>query len=318
VHPLHGRIALGEQVWCDTERRIDVPPEERSVGYVFQQYALFPHLSVERNIAFGARQPVDELLDRFRLRHVARARPRDISGGERQRTALARALARRPRVLLLDEPLSALDPHTRADVRDELRALLDELALPTLLVTHDFRDAAALAHRVGVLRDGRILQLDTPAALTVRPSEAFVAAFAGANVLDGTALPGEGGLTRVVLDDGRELRSTDPARGRVSVVIQPWRIALQPSEEATNELAGEVAAVTEVAGRVHLRVGQLAVELAAPASGQLATPPSGHLATARFAPADTRLLPPSSGDVASGQSASGQSASPEDAARAVR
>jgi molybdate transport system ATP-binding protein len=309
IRPQRGRIALGDQVWLDTERNLFLEPEARSVGYVFQQYALFPHLSVEKNVAFGTREPVGELLDRFRLRHVAKARPRDISGGERQRAALARALARRPRVLLLDEPLSALDPHTRSRVRDELRTLLDELDLPTLLVTHDFHDAAALSEHVGVLQEGRVLQLDTPAALTTRPADAFVAEFAGANVLGGEAWAAGDGLTGVTLDDGRELRSIDRATGRVSVVIQPWQITLGPAAEGANQLRGEVSAVTVVGGRVHLRVGQLAVEV--PVSG--APPALGETAVASFAPADTRLLRPN-GHASDGQMAT----SSEDDARAVR
>ena len=122
-----------------------MPPERRSVGLVFQEYALFPHLDVRGNVAFGGRERVDELLERFRISHLAQARPADLSGGERQRVALARALARDPAVLLLDEPLSALDAHTRNVVRGELAELLAELRLPTLVVTHDFDDAAALA-----------------------------------------------------------------------------------------------------------------------------------------------------------------------------
>src|SRR6185312_6424296 len=108
---------------------------------------------------------VDELLERFRISQLAGAKPGDLSGGERQRVALARALARDPHVLLLDEPLSALDAHTKATVRAELRELLRELRLPTLLVTHDFEDAAVLAQRVGVIVDGKLVQIDTPQAL---------------------------------------------------------------------------------------------------------------------------------------------------------
>ena len=137
-------------------------PDERRVGLVFQEYALFPHMSVRQNVAYGGRDRVDEYLERFQISHLAKAHPNELSGGERQRVALARALARNPGVLLFDEPLSALDAHTKVAVRGELQELLHEFGLPTLLVTHDYEDAAALADRVGVIVDGVLRQFATP------------------------------------------------------------------------------------------------------------------------------------------------------------
>ena len=137
-------------------------PEDRRVGLVFQDYALFPHLTVRQNIEYARRHAADEYLDRFRIGHLEDARPGSLSGGERQRVALARALARDPEILLLDEPLSALDAHTKIEVRTELQQLLAELEIPTLLVTHDFEDAAALAGRIGVLVDGELRQTGSP------------------------------------------------------------------------------------------------------------------------------------------------------------
>src|SRR5581483_4796783 len=145
-----------------------LPPERRSVGFVFQDYALFPHLTVRGNVAFGG--PVGDLLERLGIAHLADARPGELSGGERQRVALARALARTPEVLLLDEPLAALDAHTRDTVRAELRATLRTLELPALVVTHDFVDAAALADRVGVLVDGALVQVGRPEELIASPT----------------------------------------------------------------------------------------------------------------------------------------------------
>jgi ABC-type sulfate/molybdate transport systems ATPase subunit len=175
LRPESGRVALDDDVWFDSQTHVDRAPEDRSVGMVFQQYALFPHLSVQKNVEFGGKERSAELLERFGIAHLARARPPQLSGGERQRVALARALARSPKVLLLDEPLSALDPQTRDVVRAELVGHLERLALPTLLVSHDVADAVALADRVGVIRDGRIIQLGTPAELAAAPADAFVA-----------------------------------------------------------------------------------------------------------------------------------------------
>ena len=210
----------------DAAERIDRPPEERRVGFVFQEYALFPHMTVEQNVAYAGRGRAGEVLDRFRIAHLAKARPGELSGGERQRVGLARALARDPDVLLLDEPLSALDTHTRAGVRAELRSILDRLDLPVLLVTHDFQDAAVLADRVGVLVDGRLLQVGSPAELISSPNDAFVASFTGANVLTGQAASGPDGLTMVTLDDGVVLYSVDEAEGPVDVAVYPWEIAI--------------------------------------------------------------------------------------------
>jgi molybdate transport system ATP-binding protein len=175
IRPEGGHVTLADEIWFDRARGIDLPPEERSVGMLFQQYALFPHLSVQRNVEFGGKERAGALMERLGIAHLAGAPPRQLSGGERQRVALARALARDPEVLLLDEPLSALDPHTRDVVREELSGHLEEIALPTLLVAHDVADAIALATRVGVIRDGRIIQLGTPDELAAAPADEFVA-----------------------------------------------------------------------------------------------------------------------------------------------
>jgi molybdate transport system ATP-binding protein len=175
LKPQTGHVTVGDEVWFDAARKIDLPPEDRSVGLVFQHYALFPHMTVERNVEFGGKARAGELMERLGIARLAKARPRQLSGGERQRVALARALAREPEVLLLDEPLSALDPHTRDVVRRELADDLKEFALPTLLVTHDVADALALADRIGVVREGRIVQLGTAAELAANPADEFVA-----------------------------------------------------------------------------------------------------------------------------------------------
>jgi molybdate transport system ATP-binding protein len=256
--PDRGRIALGERVWFDAGAKIDLPPERRSVGLVFQEYALFPHMTVRANVAFGGAARVDELLERLRIGHLAGERPGALSGGERQRVAVARALARDPHVLLLDEPLAALDAHTRGVVRAELQDVLGALALPTLIVTHDFRDAAALAGRIGVIVDGRLRQLGTAAELVAHPADAFVAAFTGGNLLPGRA---DGGV-EVALDAGGVVRATAPASGRVGVAIYPWEVAvgLEAPADGLNGLPGPVHGLAPEGGRVRLRVGEVVVE----------------------------------------------------------
>jgi ABC-type sulfate/molybdate transport systems ATPase subunit len=290
--PERGRIAAGE-TWLDTGSGVNRPPEARAVGLVFQEYALFPHLSVERNVAYGGRARAAELVDAFGLAPVRRERPQRLSGGERQRVALARALARDPRVLLLDEPLAALDAHTRARVRGELREHLHRAALPTLLVTHDYADAAALADRIGVLVDGRIVQLGTPADLVAAPASPFVADFTGGNLLPGRARRGPGGLTEVTLADGTRLVSTDALEGEVGVVVYPWEVALAreaPTDSTQNHVAGPIAGLVPVGNRVRVRVGPLTAEVTA-ASAERLELRTGERVVASFKATGTRLVP---------------------------
>ncbi|HZM18519.1 MAG TPA: ABC transporter ATP-binding protein [Gaiellaceae bacterium] len=293
VRPERGRISLGETAWLDTERGINRPPEERSVGYLFQDYALFPHMSVRKNVAFGGATRVDELLERFGIRHLARERPGGVSGGERQRVALARAVARDPSVLLLDEPLSALDAHTRTNVRAELHELLREVRLPTVIVTHDFEDAAALADRIGVILDGKLLQSGTATELVRNPADPFVASLTGSVLLAGRARPGADGLTEVVLDDGTIVYSAERGSGRVGVVVHPWEITLAreaPTDSARNHLRGPVAALFPDGDRVRVKVGQLTAEITAAAARELELAP-GEVVVASFKATGARLVP---------------------------
>jgi ABC-type sulfate/molybdate transport systems ATPase subunit len=285
--PDRGRIALGPRVWFDAAGGIDVPPERRSVGLVFQEYALFPHMTVRANVGFGGTARVDELLERLRIAHLADERPGGLSGGERQRVALARALARDPRVLLLDEPLSALDAHTRAVVRGELRDVLDALALPALIVTHDFRDASALAERVGVVVEGQLRQEGTPAELVARPADAFVAAFTGANLL-----PGRASGQEVVLDAGPTIHAAGPGSGRVGVAVYPWEVGvgLEAPRDGVNALPGAIHAMSPEGGRVRLRVGDVSVELASGEVERLGLRP-GTMAWATFPVDAARVVP---------------------------
>ena len=282
--PANGSVVVGGSDWTG------LPPERRAVGFVFQDYGLFPHLSIRGNVAFGG--PPGDLLERFGLAHLADARPRELSGGERQRVALARALARRPEVLLLDEPLSSLDPHTRDTVRAELRTTLHDLALPTLVVTHDFVDAAALADRVGVLVDGTLVQVGRPDELIAAPVSSFVARFAGGNVLHGRARR-EGSLTSVELSEREAILSTDDGHGDVAAIVYPWDVTLahtEPVDSAQNHLHATVSSVVPVANRVRVTLGPLTAELSAESATRLAIR-EGDVLVASWKATATRLVP---------------------------
>jgi molybdate transport system ATP-binding protein len=295
LRPAQGVVAVDGETWLDTGSGVDVPPERRRVGYLFQEYALFPHLDVEANVRFGAPRgaAVDVLLERFRIGSLRAARVRELSGGERQRVALARALARHPATLLLDEPLSALDAHTKAAVRAELRELLRELGLPTILVTHDFDDAATLADRVGVIVDGRVVQSDTPDVLVARPRNSFVASLTGASLLHGIARAGPDGLTEIVLDGGGSAWSTDEAVGRVGVAIHAWEIALAraaPDDSALNHVRGAVSSIVPLGNRARVRVGDLVAEISHASLQRLALR-EGDVVVASFKATAARLVP---------------------------
>ena len=305
VHPQNGTVTCGERVWLDTAKHIDLPPDERRCGYVFQDYALFPHLTAWQNVAYGLRGKRRDkrtraiaLLERFGVAHRAEERPRTLSGGERQRVAVARALAVEPEALLLDEPLSALDARTRAASSRELAAVLHEAGVPALLVTHDFQEAALLGDRVGVMDAGRIVQLGTPGDLAAEPASPFVADFTGAVVLTGTAAQAADGLTRVTLDGGGEVTSPERATGPVAVTLYPWDIALAPRGSvdpgsARNHLDVEVVSVTAVGGRVRIGLAApqpLTAELTEPAVRTMQIQP-GQLAVATWKATATRLLP---------------------------
>jgi len=181
--PDRGQVSLDETVYFDSDTGTNFPPQERPFGYVFQDLALFPHMTVLQNILYGAANlPKNEKLDRacemiraFKLTGLEDRHPSEISGGQKQRVALARALIRRPRMLLLDEPFSALDRPLRLEMRRFLTEVRDDFNIPVLLVTHDFEEAVAIADKIIIYEHGKIVQIDSPAGVKSNPANIYVA-----------------------------------------------------------------------------------------------------------------------------------------------
>jgi molybdate transport system ATP-binding protein len=304
--PARGRVACGAETWLDTAAGVDLTPERRGCGYVFQDYALFGHLSAWRNVAYGLRgvprgrrrAEAVALLERFGVAALADERPGRLSGGERQRVALARTLATRPRALLLDEPLAALDARSAAAAGRELAGLLRDLNVPAILVTHDFAEAALLGDEVAVLDAGRIVQRGSAAELASTPASAFVADFTGAVVLRGRARVEADGLVHVALEGGGEVVATAGASGEVAVAVHPWEIELSPAAgapegSARNRLDVEVLSVTTIGNRVRVGLAApqpLAAEVTAASVVRLGLAP-GVRVVASWKAAATRVVP---------------------------
>jgi len=259
-----GRVVLDGRLLeqAGRERRVRVPAERRPVGVVFQDYLLFPHLGAVENVAFGlrsrgmrraeARRVAAIWLERMGLAGVGDARPGTLSGGQQQRVALARALATDPRMLLLDEPLAALDVSIRAEVRRDLRRRLREFDGVNLLVTHDPLEAIALADRLIVIEGGRIVQAGTPAEVTERPRSAYVADLVGVNLLRGRADDGA-----VELAGGGHLGAVGAGSGEVFAVIAPRSVSLwrsRPDGSPRNVWRGRASGLDLLGDRVRVRI----------------------------------------------------------------
>jgi molybdate transport system ATP-binding protein len=257
-----GHVRLDGQVLEDAATGYYVPTERRPIGFVFQDYLLFPHLSVVDNVAFGLRsrgigrrvaaEKAVRWLDRVGLRSYAQAKPAGLSGGQRQRVALARALAPDPRLLLLDEPLAALDVTTRAEVRRDLKRHLASFEGIRLVVTHDPLEAVALADRLIVMENGRLVQTGTPAEVTARPRSQYVADLVGVNLVRGEADHGS-----VRLPGGPVLAAAGAASGEVFAVIHPRAIALyrtRPDGSPRNVWPGRASGIELIGDRVRVRI----------------------------------------------------------------
>lgn len=258
-----GEIRIGEEVLDAGPGGTFVLPEERFAGVLFQDHRLFPHLRVVDNVAFGlvargtvrrtARTTALAWLQRVGLLDRANDFPAALSGGQAQRVALARALAPAPRMLLLDEPLSATDATVRVELRAELRRHLDAFAGPRIVVTHDAVDAFAFANRVAVLEDGRIVQIGTVAEICSRPRSRFVADLVGTNLFRGTAADGT-----LHLDGGGSLVVPPGSEGRVIATVHPRAIALyrsRPDGSPRNVWRAPIVAIESAGDRVRVQVG---------------------------------------------------------------
>jgi molybdate transport system ATP-binding protein len=258
-----GRVVLGGTVLDDPAAGVFVPAEERSVGVVFQDYLLFPHLTVLENVAFGprssgagrarARERARAWLDRLDLGGLEERRPRDLSGGQAQRVALARTLATEPDLLLLDEPLAALDVTTRSGIRRVLAEHLAAFAGPRLLITHDPAEAFLLADEIHVIEDGRVTQTGTAEDIHLRPRTRYAADLGGTNFLRGTASAGE------VDTGGHVLHIADrQIEGPVLITLRPTAISIhmaRPEGSFRNAWATTVARVERLGQRVRLLTG---------------------------------------------------------------
>jgi spermidine/putrescine ABC transporter ATP-binding subunit len=304
VAPSAGTIRIGS---ADVTH---VPPQHRSLGMVFQDYALFPHLTVAENIAFGMverrvaksqiRRRVAELLDLIRLPQSGARFPSQISGGQQQRVALARAVAVEPQVLLMDEPLGALDLKLREAMQIELRNIQQALSITTIYVTHDQAEAMSLSDRIAVINGGRIEQLGTPTAIYARPRTRFVAGFIGKiNFFAAEIIGHDGGFAllrwadRVLRAPAGEVRFDDAER-KVVLAIRPEHLAISRAcvdGDAGNDIEGTVTQIVYSGNLVHafveLPTGETVIAEGRPAEFPLA---AGHAVTLSWHPDDGVII----------------------------
>jgi spermidine/putrescine transport system ATP-binding protein len=263
--PTEGEILIGGQ------DAVGTPPYKRDVNTVFQHYALFPHMSILDNVAYGLKQrglgkaerhaKAHEALELVHLQGRAQRKPRELSGGQQQRVALARALVMEPRVLLLDEPLGALDLKLRKDMQVELKRIQRDVGITFVYVTHDQGEAMSMSDRIAVMSEGRIEQLDAPEAIYDRPASAFVAGFIGEmNVLDGAVRATSGGVATIELSGGTVAARVDHApAGDVVVGIRPEKVRIVSGDAGAgaNRLAATVVTRLQLGSSIQV-VAELA------------------------------------------------------------
>jgi spermidine/putrescine transport system ATP-binding protein len=314
------------QILLDGVDMAQTPPHKRNVNTVFQNYALFPHLSVADNVGFGlrykdvtkqeARKKVSDALELVRLQGLERRRPSQLSGGQQQRVALARALVLNPSVLLLDEPLGALDAKLRKALQIELKALQEEVGITFIYVTHDQEEALTMSDRLAVMSNGRVEQVGTPSEVYEEPSTAYVADFLGvSNLMDADAEGTDGdGRCRIQLGDFELVaaRGDTDARGDVKVVIRPERVRLEESgAKGENHIPGMVERVVYVGSTmqviVHLASGPT-LQAWVQNQGDGLPYAQGHPVTVHLPPDALRVLMDSSASAAAERAVAGDAA----------
>jgi iron(III) transport system ATP-binding protein len=254
-HPTSGRITIGGIMYTDPEAGVLVPPRARNLGMVFQSYAVWPHMTVRQNVAYPLRArgvprreqaaAIEEALSLVELSAYADRPVTQLSGGQMQRVALARSMVYQPQILLLDEPLSNLDAQLRLRLRDDLRRIIKRVGLTALYVTHDQQEAVVLGDRIGVMRDGNLLQLAPPDELYNRPADLFVAGFTGAsNVLSGQLVSRDGDFGVVAVGTGEpvivRLGGAVQPGSAVSVALRPDNVVLGPSTAGPNRFSARI------------------------------------------------------------------------------
>lgn len=266
--PNSGRIRFGNEVWFDAEAGVMMPPQKRSIGYVFQDYALFPHLTVNQNIAYGLKEvaresrasKLNKILQLVQLDGLGNRKPKELSGGQQQRVALARALVREPRLLLLDEPMSALDLPTRKHVRGEFAKLLRELSIPTVLVTHDWTEALSLGDQLVVMVAGKVRQTGHPQKVFSSPEDIEVAHSLGVEtIVPGKVVTRDGGLVMVRVGEA-SLWAVDSGDGmsEVYACVRAEEVTLEKSlgiaGSARNRMSGVIVEIAPAGPLTQIKV----------------------------------------------------------------